>query len=194
MSDYKAVQSSLEISRWIFDCLEDIDPIQYNGRNRPRMIRNINDCLQGRNDMPLEELMEWAAASKGGEYAARVQTLRQRIQGFQEQKALLDSPYTKTSGQQYKYQMMDKDPNCPLKIVDQKIYDMAVKKGFPPKFLQESYFDHVIFYCLPDNANCNFSHFDHCTFAVCRLYGMRFWDARLYDCLFHSCQIKFTLF
>ena len=58
MSDYKAVQSSLEISRWIFDCLEDIDPIQYNGRNRPRMIRNINDCLQGRNDMPLEELME----------------------------------------------------------------------------------------------------------------------------------------
>ena len=113
MSDYKAVQSSLEISRWIFDCLEDIDPIQYSGRNRPRMIRNINDCLQGRNDMPLEELMEWAAASKGGEYAARVQTLRQSIQGFQEQKALLDTPYTKTGRQQYKYQMTDKDPNCP---------------------------------------------------------------------------------
>ena len=90
--------------------------------------------------------------------------------------------------------MTDKDPNCPLKIVDQKIYDMAVKKGFPPRFFQESYFDHVTFYCLPDNANCNFSHFDHCTFSVCRLYGMRFWDARLYDCLFHSCQIKFTLF
>lgn len=194
MSDYKAVQSSMEISRQLFDCLEDIDPIQYNGRNRPRMIRNVNDHLQGRNDMPLEELMEWAAASKGGEYAARVQTLRQSIQGFQEQKALLDTPYTKTSRQQYKYQMTDKDPNCPLKIVDQKIYDMAVKKGFPPRFFQESYFDHVTFYCLPDNANCNFSHFDHCTFAVCRLYGMRFWDARLYDCLFHSCQIKFTLF
>ena len=194
MGDYKAVQSSLEISRRIFDCLEDIDPIQYSGRNRSRMIRNINDCLQGRNDMPLKELMEWAAAAKGGEYAARVQTLRQSIQGFQEQKALLDTPYTKTSRQQYKYQMMDKDPNCSLKIVDQKIYDMAVKKGFPPRFFQESYFDHVTFYCLPDNANCNFSHFDHCTFAVCRLYGLRFWDARLYDCLFHSCQIKFTLF
>ena len=71
MGDYKAVQSSLEISRRIFDCLEDIDPIQYSGRNRSRMIRNINDCLQGRNDMPLKELMEWAAAAKGGEYAAR---------------------------------------------------------------------------------------------------------------------------
>lgn len=82
MSDYKAVQSSLEISRWIFDCLEDIDPIQYNGRNRPRMIRNINDCLQGRNDMPLEELMEWAAASKGGEYAARVQTSARESKAF----------------------------------------------------------------------------------------------------------------
>lgn len=194
MSDYKAVQSSMEISRRIFDCLEDIDPIQYNGRNRPHMIRNVNDHLQGRNDMPLEELMGWAAAAKSGEYAARVQALRQSIQGFQEQKALLDTPYTKTSRQQYKYQMTDKDPNCPLKIIDQKIYDMAVKKGFPPRFFQESYFNHVTFYCLPDNVNCNFSHFNHCTFAVCRLYGIRFWDAHLYDCAFHSCQVKFTLF
>ena len=184
MSDYKAVQSSLEISRRIFDCLEDIDPIQYSGRNRSRMIRNINDCLQGRNDMPLKELMEWASAAKGGEYATRVQTLRQSIQVFQEQNALLDTRYTKTSRQQYKYQMTDKDPNCPLKIVDQKIYDMAGKKRFPPRFFQESYFDHLTFYCLPDNAHCNFSHFDHCPFSVCRPYCLRFCGACPNGCFF----------
>lgn len=194
MSDYQAVRSSREISKCFFDCLEEIDPIQYGGRNRSRMIRNINDYLQGRNDMPLEELMEWAAKAQGGEYAARIQNLRQSIQDFQVQKALLNTPYTKTSGKQYQYQTMDLDPNQPLKVIDQKTYDMAAKEGFPPRFFQESYFDHVTFYCLPDNANCDFSRFHNCTFAVCRLAGVRFWKASLYSCEFHSCQIKFTLF
>ena len=47
---------------------------------------------------------------------------------------------------------------------------------------------------MPDNANCNFSHFSDCSFHVCRLYGVRFWDTRLYGCEFHSCRIEFTLF
>ena len=193
MNDYKAVQSSLEISRRIFGCLEEIDPIQYSGKDRPRMIRDINDQLQGRNDMPLENLMEWAAKAKDGDYAARIQALRQSIRDFQAQKVLLDTPYTQTGEKQYKYQTIDLDPNQTLKVIDQKTYDIAAKEGFPPNFFQESYFDRVTFYCLPDNANCDFSYFDHCTFAVCRLYGVRFWDAHLYDCEFHSCQIKFTL-
>lgn len=194
MSYYQAVRSSREISKCFFDCLEEIDPIQYGGRNRSRTIRNINDYLQGRNDMPLEELMEWAAKAQGGKYAARIQNLRQSIRDFQVQKALLNTPYTKTSGKQYQYQTMDLDPNQPLKVIDQKTYDMAAKEGFPPRFFQESYFDHVTFYCLPDNANCDFSRFYNCTFAVCRLAGVRFWEAGLYGCEFHSCQIKFTLF
>ena len=47
---------------------------------------------------------------------------------------------------------------------------------------------------MPDNANCNFSHFSDCSFHVCRLYGVKFWDTRLYGCEFHSCRIEFTLF
>ena len=36
MSGDKAAQTGREISRRIFDCLEDMDPIQYNGSNRAR--------------------------------------------------------------------------------------------------------------------------------------------------------------
>ena len=43
MPDYQAVLSSHEISKNIADLLEDIDPIQYNGSNRARRVRNVND-------------------------------------------------------------------------------------------------------------------------------------------------------
>ena len=58
MPDYQAVLSSHEISKNIADLLEDIDPIQYNGSNRARRVRNVNDYIQGRNDMPLEPLLD----------------------------------------------------------------------------------------------------------------------------------------
>lgn len=194
MPDYKSVPSSLEISRRIADCLEDIDPIQYSGANRARRVRNVNDRIQGRNDMPLAELLDWAERAQGGEYAARVQGLRQSIRDFQAQKALLSTPYTKTSSKQYKYKTMDLNPDQSLKIINQRAYDRAAKVGFPKGFFQESHFDQVTFYCLPDNANCNFSRFHNCTFAVCRLAGVRFWEASLYGCEFHSCRIEYTLF
>ena len=47
MPDYQAVLSSHEISKNIADLLEDIDPIQYNGSNRARRVRNVNDYIQG---------------------------------------------------------------------------------------------------------------------------------------------------
>lgn len=45
MPDYQAVLSSHEISKNIADLLEDIDPIQYNGSNRARRVRNVNDYM-----------------------------------------------------------------------------------------------------------------------------------------------------
>lgn len=194
MSEYKIVKSGLEISRRIADCLEDIDPIQYNGSNRARRVRNVNDRIQGRNDMPLDELLDWAERAQGGEYAARVRALRQSIRDFQEQKALLIVPYAKSSSKQYKYRIMDLDPARPLKIINQQIYDWAAKAGFPPDFFRESYFDHVTLYCLPDHADCNFSRFDGCTFAVCRIQGIRLDGASLYGSEFHSCAVSHTTF
>lgn len=194
MPDYQAVLSSHEISKNIADLLEDIDPIQYNGSNRARMIRNINDHLQGRNDLPLENLLDWAERARGGEYAARVQALCQNVRDFQAQKARLEVPYTKSSAKEYKYKTMDLDPARPLKVIDQQIYDWAAKAGFPPGFFRESYFDRVTFYCLPDHADCNFSHFSDCTFAVCRISDARFDGTSLFSSEFHSCAIDHTTF
>lgn len=192
MPDYKAVKSSLEISRTLTDCLEDIDPIQYNGRTRARGIRNINDFLQGRNDMPLEALLDWAARTREGAYAARVQDIRRSIQDFQAQRALLKQPYTKSSSKQYPYQTIELDR--PLKVIDQRLYDWAAKAGFPPDFFRESYFDRVTLYCLPDRADCNFSVFQDCTFAVCRIQDTRLDGARIHSSEFHSCAIGRTTF
>ena len=193
MPDYQAVLSSHEISKNIADLLEDIDPIQYNGSNRARRVRNVND-FQGRNDMPLEPLLDWAAKADRGAYAGKVAVLRQSIRDFQTQKALLTVPYTRTSHKQFEYKTIELEMDRPMKVIDQQIYDRAAKSGFPRNFFQESYFDHVTLYCMPDNANCNFSHFSDCSFHVCRLYGVKFWDTRLYGCEFHSCRIEFTLF
>lgn len=180
MPDYQAVLSSHEISKNIADLLEDIDPIQYNGSNRARRVRNVNDYIQGRNDMPLEPLLDWAAKADRGAYAGKVAVLRQSIRDFQTQKALLTVPYTRTSHKQFEYKTIELEMDRPMKVIDQQIYDRAAKSGFPRNFFQESYFDHVTLYCMPDNANCNFSHFSDCSFHVCRLYGVKFWDMSAY--------------
>ena len=86
MPDYQAVSSGHEISKKIADLLEDIDHIQYNGNNRARRVRNVNDYIQGRNDMPLEPLLDWAAKADSGAYAGRVAAVRQMLQAFQRQK------------------------------------------------------------------------------------------------------------
>ena len=85
MMEYQAVPSGYEISKKVAELLEDIDPIKYNGNNRARRVRNVNDYLQGRNDMPLEPLLDWAAQVDGGAYAGRVTEIRQMIRRCQEE-------------------------------------------------------------------------------------------------------------
>lgn len=194
MSEHRPVPSGLEISRRIADCLEDIDPIQYNGSNRARRVRNVNDYLQGRNDMPLDELLDWAERAQGGEYAARVQALRRSIRDFQEQKALLGQPYTRQGSRTYPYRVWDANPERPLKIIDQQLFDRAAKDGFPPGFFRKSYFDRVTFYCLPQGADLNFSYFQDCSFIVCRIGGTTFDNASLNSCDFHTSDIDHTTF
>ena len=137
MPDYQAVLSGHEISKKIADLLEDIDPIQYNGSNRARRVRNINDHIQGRNDMPLGPMLEWAARVENGAYAEKVEVLRQSIQAFQSQKALLTQEYDKPpSDQQFSYKIFDATPWNHLKVIDQDLYDQAAKAGFPAGFFQ----------------------------------------------------------
>ena len=191
MPDYQAVLSSHEISKKIADLLEDIDPSQYSGSSRARLVRNVNDYIQGRNDMPLEPLLDWAAKADGGAYAGKVAVLRQSIRDFQAQKALLTQEYDKPpSNQQFSYKIFDATPWNHLKVIDQDLYDQAAKAGFPAGFFQGSYFDQVTIYCLPDCQICVNSIFKSCKFNACRLAEVELWSSSLYDCEFNSCLLQ----
>ena len=175
----------------IVDYLERCDPAHYPCTERTQTLRMINDILQERSDRTiaslLDELKEKLLPSESAEITADVMD-------FLQQQLTLNYPYTKSSSKQYKHRVFGPDTERPLKIVTQQIYDWAAKSGFPPGFFRETYFDNVTLYCLPDHADLNFSHFDACTFAVCRIREATFDGARLYGCEFHSCNLKYVTF
>lgn len=193
MTEYRAVSSGHDISKKIADLLEDIDPIQYNGSNRARRVRNVNDRIQGRNDMPLDALLDWAAQAGGGAYAERVTDIRGMIQNLQTQRSLLGQPYPLPCTQGRPYERYTDGSLDPVKVIGQDLYDHAAQVGFPADFFRDSYFDHVTVYCLPDNTHCVDCVFDGCSFITCRMVNAAFEDTRLYGCEFHSCYLSLLI-
>lgn len=193
MSEYQKVLSTLELSKSIIFYLEMAEPKRYDGMNRGAAIRAVNDILQGRSDRPLDDLMDELRQKGGAYYAGEIGTVQREIQAFQAQRALLSQPYSKYSDKSYKFKTYEGGPK-PLKIINQQLFDWAAQAGFPPGFFRESYFDGVTIYCLPDRANLNFSVFQDCTFAVCRIQDARFDGASIYSSEFHSCAIDHTTF
>ena len=169
-------------------------PQLYNGANRTETVRTINDILQGRTERTVDAFLIGLRNTGGSEYAQRVEGISKDIQAFLKQKALLSQPYTKSSNKQYQYPSFDLDPDRPLKIVNQQLYDQAAKAGFPPNFFRETYFDHVTFYCIPDHTDFNFSNFCNCTFAVCRIREATFDGTTFSSSEFHSCAIQYATF
>lgn len=172
------------------------DPVKYPPGEDAKIVRSLNDTLQGRSKQTVDELMADVDAVCGrlGIYNSEWLMLRQAIEDFRHQKELLGRPYTKSSDKQYKYRTFDLDPERPLKIVNQRLYDQAAKAGFPPTFFRETYFDGVTFYCIPDHTDFNFSRFHNCTFAVCRIREATFDGASLSSSEFHSCDIQYATF
>lgn len=193
MSDYQAVRSGLEISKKLVDVLEEIDPHAVMDKGRVQMICMVNDILQGRSTWKLSDyLME--LREKAGSMQVDISALSADALAFQAQKALLSSPYEKVGSNTYTYQYTHYNPTNPLKIIDQQLYDRAVKEGFPHNFFQKSHFSEVTFYCLPDHADFTDSIFQDCEFMVCRVKDARFDGASLYSTMFHSCAIDHTTF
>lgn len=157
-------------------------------------MRAVNDILQGRADRTVYELLAELEEKGGSYYAGEIKGVRRDIMDFQYQRLIRDHPYTKSSDRQYKYRMNRRSTERPLKIVNQQLFDWAARAGFPPSFFRESYFDHVTIYCMPEQADCNFSVFQDCTFAVCRISDVRLDGASIYSGEFHSCAIKDTTF
>lgn len=193
MAEYQKVRSTLEISRHIAFCLDTLEPQYFSGISYAETVRHINDILQGRAERTVEALVG-ELRQKGPGLARNMELISRDIQAFEAQKELLVFPYRKSSSSQYAYKTFDLDPDDPLKIIDQQIYDQAAKDGFPPDFFRKSYFDGVTFYCLPDHTDLSFSVFQECTFAVCRIKGATFDSVRLYGCKFHSCDISCDTF
>lgn len=153
MNDYKAVRSSLDISRSIAFYLEMSDPAAFRQADRAGSIRTINDILQGRSERTVEAMLAELEQKGGTYYAGEIAVLRQNIQDFQHQKMMLTQPYSERSGKAYKtyrFKNFDNGAGRSLKIVDQKLFDRVAKAGFPPGFFRETYFDQVTIYCLPD--------------------------------------------
>ena len=194
IDEHRQVKGSHQISIRAADLLEDMRPQHYNGANRAETVRTINDILQGRTERTVDAFLTGLRNTGGEDYAQRVEEISREIQAFLAQKALLSQPYTKSSGKQYKYRSFDLDPERPLKMVNQRLYDQAAKAGFPPNFFRETYFDNVTFYCVPDHTDFNFSRFSNCTFAVCRIREATFDGVSFSSSAFHSCAIQYATF
>lgn len=190
MAEFQKVRGSHEISIRAADLLEDMRPRDYNGSNRAKTVRTINDILQGRAQRTVDSFLLGLRNTGGVCYAQRVGEVCQDVQAFLSQKALLSQPYTKTSKKQYKYPVMDLDPEHPLKVVNQRRYDLAAKAGFPSGFFRDTYFEHVTFYCLPDGADLSGSTFDTSFFNVCRIVDANFRDTDFFGSAFSSCEIR----
>ena len=194
MSDYRAVSSGYEISKKIADLMENIDPIQYNGSNRASRVRNVNDYIQGRNDMPLEPLLDWAAKADNEAYAGRVAVVRQMLLAFQRQKSLLECPYQVPHSLKRFRRYCLPEWSDQAKVIDQETFDQAAQSGFPYGFFRHSFFDGVDLYCMPDGEDCSCSTFQNCSFVASRVHGAMFLHSCLYGCEFHSCDIQGTTF
>ena len=194
MNDYKAVRSSLDISKSIAFYLEMSDPAAFRLRDRAGSIRTINDILQGRSEKTVEAMLAELEQKGGTYYAGEIAILRQNIQDFQRQKMMLTQPYCKSSGKTYRFRTYNGGNGCSLKIVDQKLFDRAAKAGFPPGFFRETYFDQVNIYCLPEHADFYGSIFQNCAFAVCRISTPSFIGASIYSSEFHSCVLEYADF
>ena len=190
IDDFKPVRSSLDISRSLKYYLSMRDHEKYG--DDTKVVRAINDTLQGRGERTVEQLLAEVDAVCSGwkDYDEDRAMLRQRIQNFQHQKALLSQEYTKTSDSQYSYETRNG-----RKIIDQKLYDQAARDGFPAGFFRNSFFHRVTLYCLPDAQDCCNSVFDLCTFAVCRINGyVDFRHCSFYGGEFHSCEMNYVNF
>ena len=190
MNDYKAVRSSLDISRSIAFYLEMSDPAAFRLGDRAGSIKTINDILQGRSEQTVEAMLADLEQKGGTYYAGEIAVLRQNIQDFQHQKMMLTQSYGKSSSKTYRFRTYDGGNGRSLKIVDQKLFDRAAKAGFPPEFFRETYFDQVTLYCLPERADFYGSIFQDCAFAVCRISAPSFVGASIYSSEFHSCVLE----
>jgi len=192
MLHYRAVKSGIDIAMQIADLLESLSIGEQD--SRAAIIRNGNDVLQGRSDMSIDMLLSALRETGGHDHSQEVDRIQAQIEAFLNQMALRGKPYRKTGCQEYEYKLWDFDPQHPLKVIEQELFDHAAEHGFPPDFFKDAYFDHVTVYCMPDGTDCSGSHFQDCSFTACGIRGAVFDNAVIYDTQFHSVFLRMVNF
>ena len=194
INKYKNVRNSHDIAVSLADYLENSAPKQYPPGNRAGTVCRLNDILQGRAQQTADDLL--AEIEACGDDAKKTEAFKSDIRDFLRQKAILPHPFP--------YQRADwptppetldtigYDP--PKKVIDQMLYDEAARRGFPPSFFRESFFDHVTLYCVPDFMSCARSVFQECEFSVCRLWGINFSQASIYSTDFGTVEMHDVVF
>lgn len=190
--NYQAVTSGLDIAKQIADFLERMSISKTD--SRAAIIRNSNDVLQGRSDMSVDDLLTTLRDVGGFEHSEEIGRIQTQIEAFQCQLTLRDRPYSQTGHSEYEYRLWDFDPQRPLKVIEQGLFDHAAEHGFPPDFFKEAYFDSVDIYCMPDGADCSSSRFQDCSFTACGIRGAVFDNAAIYDSEFHSSLLRMVNF
>lgn len=183
----KTVRSSLSISRDMADYLETVDPQNYHAADRAKTIQHLNDILAGRSKESLTPLISTSTEETPVRLMADFSALSAQI----EQMA---RPFPLRHGRARKYPVWDGSAETPLKWIDQKRYDNALKNGFPTGFFENSYFDHICFSAVPDEMTCRGSTFDGCQFTACRIHSAFFEDCTVQDTDFSNCRLCLCLF
>ena len=143
----KTVRSSLSISRDMADYLETVDPQNYHAADRAKTIQHLNDILAGRSKESLTPLISTSTEETPVRLMADFSALSAQIEQMAQ-------PFPLRHGRARKYPVWDGSAETPLKWIDQKRYDNALKNGFPTGFFENSYFDHICFSAVPDEMTC----------------------------------------
>ncbi|MCL2837625.1 MAG: pentapeptide repeat-containing protein [Oscillospiraceae bacterium] len=186
--EFQKVKAGLTISQEIHWFLKNVDGQNYKFSDFEQSVKGFNDILQGRGEH-IKAFIVRLKEKYGTLHVKKVDLIEKDISNFLMQKVLLDKVYDKSSSQKYDTEIYP-HPDKPLKIITQKIYDSAVKGGFPNDFFKDSYFEGIKFYCLPDCADFSNSRLVECRFTVCRAVGANFNNATLDGAEFHTSNLQ----
>lgn len=125
----KTVRSSLSISRDMADYLETVDPQNYHAADRAKTIQHLNDILAGRSKESLTPLISTSTEETPVRLMADFAALSAQIEQMAQ-------PFPLRHGRARKYPVWDDSAETPLKWIDQKRYDNALKTAFLLAFLK----------------------------------------------------------
>ena len=191
MAQYQYILPSITVSRQLFEELNRICANDYLEENRSFFISVLDERLSGRDTKGVSNHLD-VLTKYGDKQSIHVADMvKDWLKRYHAQRSLIHVPYD--SPVLTDSTRIENKPGL-LREVTQDMYDSAVINGFPQDFFRDAEFFVVNFYCLPDGADFRGSWLKNCTFAVCRVSGVNFENARIYDSQYYSSLLEYCSF